>query len=124
MVLFEFGSTVLSETAKAELDSLMPGKSYTVYGYTCDRGTVKANKRVAFERAKAVADYLTSKGIAVASAAGKPGCCYVRPADVLPPDTSGKVISALPKSSLEEMARAFSRRAEVIDIPANPEPTH
>jgi hypothetical protein len=132
VVLFDFGAVALSELAKAELDSLSPGKSYAVYGYTCDLGSVKANERIARDRAKSVADYLKVKGMDIAVQEGKPGCCYF---DIEKrfPDTKSlrmrisrtlndhlgekeKELFAAMDYVRVEMVRGLSRRVEVLEI--------
>ncbi|WP_430411096.1 OmpA family protein [Kordia sp.] len=70
-VLFEFDKAILVETSVKELDELYaylekrPLLTVEIYGHTDAIGTLKRNKELSFERAKAVADYLVLKGLNV-----------------------------------------------------------
>ena len=69
-ILFDFNKSTLADAAKAQLDLFakdmadMKETNINVYGHTDNVGTEAANKSVSAKRAKAVATYLASKGIA------------------------------------------------------------
>ena len=69
-ILFGFNKTTLSNEAKASLDELangiadLPNSRIRVYGHTDNVGTAEANQTVSSQRAKVVAQYLQTKGIA------------------------------------------------------------
>ncbi len=68
-VLFEFDSAILVPTSVKELDELYnylekrPSLSIEIYGHTDNIGSVRRNKELSLQRAKAVSDYLISKGL-------------------------------------------------------------
>ncbi|MFH0758071.1 MAG: OmpA family protein [Bacteroidota bacterium] len=68
-VFFAFDSYALSETAKSKLDVLaglmksFPALEIEIIGYTDAVGTFEYNKQLSINRAKAVSEYLVSKGI-------------------------------------------------------------
>lgn len=67
--LFAFDSAELSGKAKASLDKVAvalkdSGKAADVNGYTDSTGSAEYNKGLSQRRAKAVASYLESKGVA------------------------------------------------------------
>lgn len=68
-VLFEFDKAVLVETTVKELDELYaylekrPLLTIEIYGHTDNIGTSRRNKELSLHRAKAVSDYLISKGL-------------------------------------------------------------
>lgn len=68
-VLFEFDKAVLVETSVKELDELYahlekrPLLTIEIYGHTDNIGTERRNKELSLHRAKAVSDYLISKGL-------------------------------------------------------------
>ena len=68
-VLFDFDKTTLVPTSVKELDELAaylaerPKLTIEIYGHTDSIGTSKRNKELSLERAKAVSDYLISKGL-------------------------------------------------------------
>ncbi|MGH1385041.1 OmpA family protein [Kordia sp.] len=68
-VLFEFDKAILVETSVKELDELYaylekrPLLSIEIYGHTDNIGTERRNKELSLHRAKAVSDYLISKGL-------------------------------------------------------------
>lgn len=70
VVFGKIGSTALNESLKPQLDSIAnvlnryPELQVEIVGHTCDIGTEKENARIGMERAKSVAKYLQSKGIA------------------------------------------------------------
>tara|TARA_R110000782_G_scaffold173968_4_gene265299 strand:+ start:321 stop:905 length:585 start_codon:yes stop_codon:yes gene_type:complete len=71
-VLFDYGSAALSGSARARLDGLLAtpglidnGWTLTLTGRTDSRGGIKANQRMALERAEAVRGYLVEGGLAV-----------------------------------------------------------
>ena len=69
-ILFDFNKSNLADAAKVQLDKFavdmadMTETNINVYGHTDNIGTEAANKSVSTKRAKAVANYLNSKGIA------------------------------------------------------------
>lgn len=70
VVFSTLGKTTLNESFKPHLDSIAnilnqyPDLRVDVIGHTCDIGTEKENARIGLERAKSVAKYLESKGVA------------------------------------------------------------
>ncbi|MCF1190446.1 OmpA family protein [Mangrovimonas sp. AS39] len=68
-VLFEFDKSILLPNSKDELNALYdhlkkhPNLSVEIYGHTDDVGTSERNQELSEQRAKAVADYLTQKGL-------------------------------------------------------------
>jgi len=68
-VLFEFDKAILVATSVKELDELAeyllerPTLTIEIYGHTDNIGTSNRNKELSLERAKAVSDYLISKGL-------------------------------------------------------------
>ena len=68
-VLFEFDKAILVTTSAKELDELYthlekrPLLTIEIYGHTDNIGTSRRNKELSLERAKAVSDYLISKGL-------------------------------------------------------------
>lgn len=68
-LLFEFDKATLVETSVKELDELYmylekrPLLTIEIYGHTDNIGTPRRNKELSLERAKAVSDYLISKGL-------------------------------------------------------------
>lgn len=68
-VLFEFNKATLVATSVKELDELYaylekrPKLTIEIYGHTDSIGTSNRNKELSLERAKAVSDYLISKGL-------------------------------------------------------------
>jgi peptidoglycan-associated lipoprotein len=71
-IYFEFDSTVLSPTARAELDGLAahlqarPRATVTIEGHADDRGTVEYNVGLGERRAVAIRDYLVRLGVPAA----------------------------------------------------------
>lgn len=69
-ITFEFGKSKLKESSFAELNKLIvelqanPNYQITLSGYTDNVGQEEDNLKLSQARAKAVAEYLTSKGIA------------------------------------------------------------
>src|SRR3546814_13896699 len=69
-ISFAQGGTALDDASRAQLDALaqnpemIHGGAITVRGHSDSRGTDSDNLRVSEARAKAVADYLVTKGIA------------------------------------------------------------
>ncbi|MEQ3662060.1 MAG: OmpA family protein [Flavobacterium sp.] len=70
-VNFEFGKSTLTTKAKQNLDKLVPVfKNYAdtdikIYGYTDSKGSDEFNLNLSKERAAAVKNYLSSKGLVV-----------------------------------------------------------
>lgn len=68
-VLFEFDKAILVATSVKELDELYaylektPSLTIEIYGHTDNIGTSRRNKELSLERAKAVSNYLISKGL-------------------------------------------------------------
>ncbi len=66
----KIGDTVLSSTAKAQADKLVElmqrhnNIELQIEGHSCNLGSEAVNNRISLARAKAVAAYLQSKGIA------------------------------------------------------------
>lgn len=71
-VNFEFGKSTLTSKAKGNLDKLVPVfKEYAdtdikIYGYTDSKGSDEFNLNLSKERAAAVKNYLSSKGLVAA----------------------------------------------------------
>ena len=79
-VLFRFDSDKLQKKDKALLDKVatdIQGSKPSLAGYTCTLGTDGYNNKLSNRRAKAVADYLRTKGVVVSDAKGKGSCCSV-----------------------------------------------
>ena len=70
-VYFDFDQSLLKERAQSQLDSIYtvltenPAATIQISGYTDGLGSVDYNKKLSDRRAKACADYLTGKGVAV-----------------------------------------------------------
>ncbi len=68
-ILFETGKSILTKSSYAELDHLLgilndnPNMKIEISGHTDNTGSAAINTRLSGERAKAVVDYLTGKGI-------------------------------------------------------------
>ncbi len=68
-VRFDTGKSTLTPTAKANLDKLVtvfneyPDTNIVIYGYTDSTGSVERNLELSGQRADAVKNYLTGKGI-------------------------------------------------------------
>jgi outer membrane protein OmpA-like peptidoglycan-associated protein len=68
-IYYDFGSVNFKEESKASLDKLAklledtPGAEVQINSHTDEKGAFEVNMKVSNERAKAVADYLISKGI-------------------------------------------------------------
>lgn len=68
-ILFQIGKAVLTTQSYSELNRLVvilqenPGMKIEISGHTDITGSQEINKRLSTERAKAVVDYLTQKGI-------------------------------------------------------------
>jgi outer membrane protein OmpA-like peptidoglycan-associated protein len=80
-VYFDFDSSVLMDREKlkilASLNDLKKVKAVMVKGFTCDKGTMQYNDRLALLRARAVAAYLEDNGVKPSVVMGKGKCCYV-----------------------------------------------
>ena len=69
-ILFDFNKTTLQAKAKEQLDKFasemsdMQQTNITIYGHTDNVGKAEANQKVSTQRANAVANYLSKKGIA------------------------------------------------------------
>lgn len=68
-ILFEFDKAILVESSVQELDELyaylktQPTLQIEIYGHTDSMGTLRRNNELSLQRAKAVSDYLISKGL-------------------------------------------------------------
>ena len=69
IVCFALGKSTLTAEAKAELDKV--AGSADVVAFASPEGNPEFNKKLSEARAKAVADYLTSKGVTVKKAIGE-----------------------------------------------------
>lgn len=69
-VEFEFGKADLSADAKAILDTVGDNAVVDIVGMASPEGSDKFNKKLSENRAKAVADYLTSRGVKVGKTVG------------------------------------------------------
>lgn len=69
-ILFEKSKYELNEDAKVTLNAIKTDKSVVVTGYASPEGTEEFNQNLSFQRAKAVADYLQSKGVKVSDIVG------------------------------------------------------
>ncbi len=80
-VLFDFDSAQLSRHERARLTDLvkrLPTTSaFDLTGYTCTIGTDAYNERLALNRARQVAAFLTTGGLTVGGVVGKGKCCPV-----------------------------------------------
>lgn len=71
VVFGTLGKTTLNESLQPHLDSIAtilnryPDLRVDIVGHTCDIGTNKENEHIGMERARSVAAYLQSKGVAV-----------------------------------------------------------
>lgn len=68
-VFFAQNSDVLTDDAKKSLDTVKAGE-YDIDGYASPEGTDEYNMQLSKRRAKAVANYLTNKGITIKSVEG------------------------------------------------------
>lgn len=102
-ILFDFDSSKLSDDAKnslakfAEVLKSTPDADVAILGHTDNVGTEKANQSVSEKRAKAVASYLKTQGVAASQIKDVQGMNYSQP--VASNDT--------------EAGRAQNRRVEV-----------
>ena len=80
-VLFAFDSAQLSWHERERLTELVKGlpktSTFDLTGYTCTIGTDAYNERLALNRAKQVAAFLTTGGLTVGGVTGKGKCCPV-----------------------------------------------
>ena len=106
-ILFEFNESELGDEAKKSLDRLvksisdMPDSRIRVYGHTDIVGSSEVNQALSTKRAKEVAAYLETKGIA-ASRITAEGLSFTKP---------------IADNSTEE-GRAKNRRVEIYVVPA------
>ena len=70
VVMFAKGSSELSEAAIEVLNTIPAGSEVNIIATASPEGTERFNKALSQDRANVVAEYLTSKGIKVAYAAG------------------------------------------------------
>jgi outer membrane protein OmpA-like peptidoglycan-associated protein len=110
-LLFETNSATLSSEAKSKLDQVAKAlksaqskaSEIHIQGYTDDRGTEQVNAALSEQRARAVADYLESRGVPRAQV------------------TTQGMGSANPVASDQTAAgRAQNRRAEIVIRPSQP----
>jgi len=103
-VFFDVNSSVIEIHEKQKLDQfikkLPPGAEVKITGYTCRLGSAKYNQKLALDRAKSIAFFLSKKGIHAQSVTGNSGCCYISETDP-----------------------AKNRRAEILVLPAKETPT-
>lgn len=70
-VTFAQGKYVLTNEAKVALDNVKAGSHVQVVGTASPEGSAELNQRLSENRAKVVADYLSSRGVIVDEATGK-----------------------------------------------------
>ena len=70
MIAFEFDSYELTDASKKTLDNVPAGLTVNVYGAASPEGTTRHNMKLSENRAKAVAEYLESRGVKVNEVAG------------------------------------------------------
>lgn len=106
-ILFGFNKADLSEEAKQSLSRLvtsiadMPDSKVRVFGHTDIVGSAEANQAVSAKRAKEVAKYLETKGIAASRITAE-----------------GKSFTQPVADNSTEAGRAKNRRVEIYVIPA------
>jgi len=71
VVFFEQGKSDLTDDAKAVLNDISKNSNVDIVGHASSEGTIRFNKTLSENRAKAVADYLTNRGINVNKATGE-----------------------------------------------------
>lgn len=71
VVFFSKGSADLTEDAKTVLDEISNGTTVEVVGHTSEEGSIAFNKRLSENRANAVANYLTNRGVKVGTTSGE-----------------------------------------------------
>ena len=71
VVFFEQGKSDLTDDAKNTLDAISKGSNVEVEGHASSEGTIRYNKTLSENRAKAVADYLTNRGVNVSKTTGE-----------------------------------------------------
>ena len=80
-VLFAFDSAQLSRPERERITELVKGlpttSTFDLTGYTCTIGTDDYNERLALNRARQVAAFLTTGGLTVGGIVGKGKCCPV-----------------------------------------------
>ena len=70
-VFFEQNKSKLTDDAKIILNEVGSGLTVDVVGHASSEGTIEYNQNLSEQRAKAVADYLSSRGVNVNKAAGE-----------------------------------------------------
>ncbi|WP_025003239.1 OmpA family protein [Prevotella dentasini] len=70
-VTFAQGKSVLTKEAKAALDAVKSGSHVQIVGTASPEGSAALNQRLSENRAKAVAEYLSGRGVIVDAAEGK-----------------------------------------------------
>ncbi len=77
---FDLGSSALSPAETQKLDRLFiiesKGPVQRVTGYTCQIGSFTVNQRLAQDRARTVAAWLSQHGMPVRKIEARPKCCY------------------------------------------------
>lgn len=71
VVFFEQDKSDLTDDAKNTLDAISKGSNVEVEGHASSEGTIRYNKTLSENRAKAVADYLTNRGVNVSKTTGE-----------------------------------------------------
>ncbi len=81
IIYFESGSNMLIDSEEKKLYRLLNilnrKQAVNIAGYTSQAGGFEINNRLAWQRAKNVADWFRSHSIKVGQVIGKPKCCYV-----------------------------------------------
>ena len=71
VVFFEQGKSDLTDDAKAVLNEISKNSNVDIVGHASSEGTIRFNKALSEKRAKAVADFLTNRGVKVNKAIGE-----------------------------------------------------
>ena len=71
VVFFDQGKSDLTDDAKAVLNEISKDSNVDIVGHASSEGTIRFNKVLSEKRAKAVADFLTNRGVKVNKATGE-----------------------------------------------------
>ena len=71
VVFFEQGKSDLTDDAKAVLNEIGKNSNVDIVGHASSEGTIRFNKALSDKRAKAVADFLTNRGVNVNKVTGE-----------------------------------------------------